>query len=117
MAKRRVASHIAGMIPLSVLDLAPIAEGSDAGVALNNARDLARVAERLGYRRFWMAEHHSMPGIASAATAVALAHVAGGTTEIRVGAGGIMLPNHSPLQVAEQFGTLEALFPDRKSVV
>ena len=106
--------HITAMnIPLSVLDLAPIAEGSDAGVALNNARDLARHAERLGYRRFWMAEHHSMPGIASAATAVALAHVAGGTDTIRVGAGGIMLPNHSPLQVAEQFGTLAALFPER----
>jgi luciferase family oxidoreductase group 1 len=101
------------MIPLSVLDLAPIAEGSDAGAALNNARDLARHAERLGYKRFWMAEHHSMPGIASAATAVALCHVAGGTRTIRVGAGGIMLPNHSPLQVAEQFGTLEALFPGR----
>ena len=102
-----------GMIPLSVLDLAPVAEGSDVGVALNNARDLARHAERLGYRRFWMAEHHSMPGIASAATAVALCHVAGGTSTIRIGAGGIMLPNHSPLQVAEQFGTLEALFPGR----
>jgi luciferase family oxidoreductase group 1 len=101
------------MTPMSVLDLAPIAEGSDAGVALNNARDLARHAERLGYKRFWMAEHHSMPGIASAATAVALCHVAGGTSTIRVGAGGIMLPNHSPLQVAEQFGTLEALFPGR----
>ena len=100
-------------IPLSVLDLAPIAEGSDAGIALNNARDLAQAAERLGFNRFWMAEHHSMPGIASAATAVALAHVAGGTSTIRIGAGGIMLPNHSPLQVAEQFGTLEALFPGR----
>jgi luciferase family oxidoreductase group 1 len=100
-------------IPLSVLDLAPIAEGSDAGVALNNARDLARAAERFGYDRFWMAEHHSMPGIASAATAVALAYVAGGTSKIRIGAGGIMLPNHSPLQVAEQFGTLAALFPGR----
>jgi luciferase family oxidoreductase group 1 len=101
------------MIPLSVLDLAPIAQGSDAGVALHNAADLARHAEQLGYRRFWMAEHHSMPGIASAATAVALCHVAGVTSTIRVGAGGIMLPNHSPLQVAEQFGTLESLFPGR----
>ena len=101
------------MIPLSVLDLAPIAEGSDAGTALNNARALARHAERLGYNRFWMAEHHSMPGIASAATAVALAYVAGGTDTIRIGAGGVMLPNHSPLMVAEQFGTLEALFPGR----
>ncbi len=98
---------------MSVLDLAPIAEGSDAGTALNNARDLARHAERLGYRRFWMAEHHSMRGIASAATAVTLAHVGGGTSTIRIGAGGIMLPNHSPLQVAEQFGTLAALFPGR----
>ena len=102
-----------GMTPLSVLDLAPIAEGSDAGIALNNALDLARHSERLGYRRFWMAEHHSMPGIASAATAVALCYVAAGTSTIRVGAGGIMLPNHSPLQVAEQFGTLESLFPGR----
>ena len=101
------------MIPLSVLDLAPIAEGSDAGAALRNARELAQTAERLGYRRFWMAEHHSMPGIASAATAVALCFVAGGTSTIRIGAGGIMLPNHSPLQVAEQFGTLAALFPGR----
>jgi len=101
------------MIPLSILDLAPIAEGADAGVALDNARDLARHAERLGFNRFWMAEHHSMPGIASAATAVALCHVAGGTSTIRIGAGGIMLPNHSPLQVAEQFGTLESLFPGR----
>ena len=106
--------HMLAMtIPLSVLDLAPIAEGSDAGIALHNARDLAQAAERLGFNRFWMAEHHSMPGIASAATAVALAHVAGGTSTIRVGAGGIMLPNHSPLQVAEQFGTLAALFPGR----
>ena len=101
------------MVPLSVLDLAPIVEGSDAGTALRNARDLARAAERFGYKRFWMAEHHSMPGIASAATAVALCFVAEGTSTIRIGAGGIMLPNHSPLQVAEQFGTLEALFPGR----
>ncbi|MBA3677458.1 MAG: LLM class flavin-dependent oxidoreductase [Sphingosinicella sp.] len=101
------------MIPLSILDLAPIAEGRDAGAALRQARELAQHGERLGYHRFWMAEHHSMPGIASAATAVALCHVADGTSTIRVGAGGIMLPNHSPLQVAEQFGTLEALFPGR----
>jgi len=105
--------HIPRMIPLSILDLAPIAEGSTPGVALNNARCLAQHGERLGYKRFWMAEHHSMPGIASAATAVALCHVAQSTSTIRVGAGGIMLPNHSPLQVAEQFGTLEALFPGR----
>jgi len=101
------------MIPFSVLDLAPIVEGSDAGQAFRNSRDLARQVERLGYRRFWMAEHHSMPGIASAATAVALAYVAEGTSTIRIGAGGIMLPNHSPLQVAEQFGTLESLYPGR----
>jgi luciferase family oxidoreductase group 1 len=101
------------MIPFSVLDLAPIAEGSDAGRALRNARDLARHAEGWNYRRFWMAEHHSMPGIASAATAVALAFVGAGTSTIRIGAGGIMLPNHAPLTIAEQFGTLESLFPGR----
>ena len=101
------------MVPFSILDLAPVSEGSDAGPALRNALSLAQAGEALGYRRFWMAEHHSMPGIASAATAVALCHVAGGTKRIRIGAGGIMLPNHSPLQVAEQFGTLEALFPGR----
>jgi luciferase family oxidoreductase group 1 len=101
------------MIPLSVLDLAPVPEGSDAGQALRNALDLARHAEALGYARYWMAEHHNMPGIASAATAVALAHVAVATNSIRVGAGGIMLPNHAPLMVAEQFGTLAALHPRR----
>jgi luciferase family oxidoreductase group 1 len=101
------------MTPLSILDLAPIAEGSDAGQALRNALALAQTGERLGYRRFWMAEHHSMPGIASAATSVALAFVGAGTSSIRIGAGGIMLPNHAPLVVAEQFGTLEALFPGR----
>jgi luciferase family oxidoreductase group 1 len=102
-----------GMIPLSVLDLSPIPEGSDAGQALRHSRDLARHADALGYRRFWMAEHHNMPGIASAATAVALAHVAEGTQRIRIGAGGIMLPNHAPLIIAEQFGTLAALYPGR----
>jgi luciferase family oxidoreductase group 1 len=101
------------MIPLSVLDLSPIPEGSDAGQALRQSRDLARHADALGYRRFWMAEHHNMPGIASAATAVALAHVAEGTQRIRIGAGGIMLPNHAPLVIAEQFGTLAALYPGR----
>jgi luciferase family oxidoreductase group 1 len=101
------------MVPFSVLDLAPIVEGGDAGLAFRNALDLARHAERWGYNRFWMAEHHSMPGIASAATAVALAHVGSGTSTIRVGAGGIMLPNHAPLVIAEQFGTLESLFPGR----
>jgi luciferase family oxidoreductase group 1 len=100
-------------VPLSVLDLSPVPEGSDAGQALRNSLDLARHAEALGYTRYWMAEHHNMPGIASAATAVALAHVAAGTRTIRVGAGGVMLPNHSPLVVAEQFGTLAALHPGR----
>src|ERR1700744_806182 len=101
------------MIPLSVLDLSPIAEGSDAGLALRNSLDLARHVEALGYRRYWMAEHHNLPGIASAATAVALAHVAAGTEKITIGAGGIMLPNHAPLMIAEQFGTLAALHPGR----
>jgi luciferase family oxidoreductase group 1 len=101
------------MIPLSVLDLAPVPEGSDAGQALRNSADLARHAEALGYARYWMAEHHNMPGIASAATAVALAHVAHGTSRIRIGAGGVMLPNHAPLLIAEQFGTLAALHPGR----
>jgi luciferase family oxidoreductase group 1 len=101
------------MVPLSVLDLAPIPEGGDAGRALRHSLDLAQHAERWGYNRFWLAEHHGMPGIASAATSVVMAHVAGGTSTIRVGAGGIMLPNHSPLVIAEQFGTLAALFPGR----
>lgn len=101
------------MTQFSVLDLAPITAGSDAAQSFRNTLDLARHAERWGYRRFWLAEHHSMPGIASAATAVVIAHVAGGTSTIRVGAGGIMLPNHSPLVIAEQFGTLASLFPDR----
>jgi luciferase family oxidoreductase group 1 len=100
-------------IPLSVLDLAPITEGSDAATSFRNSLSLAQHAERLGYRRFWLAEHHGMPGIASAATAVLIAHIAGGTRTIRVGAGGIMLPNHSPLVIAEQFGTLESLYPGR----
>lgn len=101
------------MVPFSVLDLAPVPEGSDTSQALRCSGDLARKAERLGYRRFWMAEHHSMPGIASAATAVALAYVGTCTQTIRIGAGGIMLPNHAPLTIAEQFGTLESLFPGR----
>ena len=100
-------------IPFSVLDLSPIPAGQTAAEALRNTLDLARQAERLGYRRYWLAEHHNMPGIASAATAVVIAHVAGGTRSIRVGSGGIMLPNHSPLVIAEQFGTLAALFPGR----
>lgn len=101
------------MVPLSVLDLAPIVEGSDAADAFRRSLDLARHAERLGYKRFWLAEHHGMPGIASAATSVLIGHVAGGTSTIRVGAGGIMLPNHSPLVIAEQFGTLASLYPGR----
>jgi luciferase family oxidoreductase group 1 len=101
------------MIPLSVLDLSPIVEGGDAGQSLRASARLAQAAERLGYTRFWMAEHHSMPGIASAATAVALAFVGSQTSTIRIGAGGIMLPNHAPLTVAEQFGTLESLYPGR----
>jgi luciferase family oxidoreductase group 1 len=100
-------------IPLSVLDLAPIVTGGDAALALRNSLDLARHVERWGYHRFWLAEHHGMPGVASAATAVVIGHVAAGTSRIRVGAGGIMLPNHAPLVIAEQFGTLAALFPGR----
>jgi luciferase family oxidoreductase group 1 len=101
------------MIPFSVLDLSPIVQGAAASDAFRNTLDLARHTERLGYKRFWLAEHHNMSGIASAATSVVIAHVAGGTKTIRVGAGGIMLPNHSPLVIAEQFGTLESLFPGR----
>ena len=99
--------------PLSVLDLAPIVEGSTPADALRNSLDLAQHAERFGYNRFWLAEHHNAIGIASAATAVVIGHVAGGTKTIRVGAGGIMLPNHAPIVIAEQFGTLEALHPGR----
>jgi luciferase family oxidoreductase group 1 len=101
------------MIPFSILDLAPITQGSDASQAFGNTLDLARLGERLGFHRYWLAEHHNMPGIASAATAVLIGHVAGGTSTIRVGSGGVMLPNHAPLQVAEQFGTLAALYPGR----
>jgi luciferase family oxidoreductase group 1 len=101
------------MIPLSVLDLAPIIQGGSAADAFSNTLDLARHAERWNYRRYWLAEHHNMPGIASAATAVLIGYVAGGTATIRVGSGGVMLPNHSPLVIAEQFGTLESLYPGR----
>lgn len=101
------------MTTLSVLDLCPIAAGTSAADAFANSLALARQAERLGYRRFWLAEHHNMPGIASAATAIVIAHVAAGTNSIRVGAGGIMLPNHAPLAIAEQFGTLASLYPGR----
>jgi luciferase family oxidoreductase group 1 len=101
------------MIPFSVLDLAPIVEGGDAAQSFRHSLDLAQNVERWGYRRFWLAEHHGMPGIASAATAVLIGHIAHGTSTIRVGAGGIMLPNHAPLVIAEQFGTLESLYPGR----
>jgi luciferase family oxidoreductase group 1 len=101
------------MVPLSVLDLAPIVEGGDAAQSFRNSLDLAQHAERWGYRRYWLAEHHNMPGIASAATAVLIGHIGAGTSKMRIGAGGIMLPNHAPLQVAEQFGTLASLFPGR----
>ena len=101
------------MIQFSILDLSPINQGSDAAQSFRNTLDLARHGERWGYQRFWLAEHHGMPGIASAATAVLIGHVAAGTSSMRVGAGGVMLPNHSPLVIAEQFGTLESLFPGR----
>ncbi len=101
------------MIPLSVLDLSPIIEGGDASDSLRNSLDLAQHVEKWGFNRYWVAEHHGMTGIASAATSVVIGHIAAGTSTIRVGSGGIMLPNHSPLVIAEQFGTLEALFPGR----
>ena len=101
------------MTAFSILDLSPIPEGGDAALALHNTVDLAQHAERWGYRRYWIAEHHNMPGIASAATAVVIGHIANATATIRVGAGGIMLTNHAPLVIAEQFGTLATLFPDR----
>src|SRR3954469_23822218 len=101
------------MPPISVLDLAPIPQGATPAEALRRTLDLAQHAERWGFHRYWLAEHHNMIGIASAATAVVLGHVAGGTSSIRVGAGGIMLPNHAPLVIAEQFGTLESLYPGR----
>lgn len=100
-------------IPFSILDLAPITEGSHAGESLRNSLDLAQHAEEWGFHRYWLAEHHNMPGIASSATSVAIGYIANGTKSIRVGSGGIMLPNHSPLVIAEQFGTLESLFPGR----
>jgi luciferase family oxidoreductase group 1 len=109
----RAARHHRAMVPLSILDLAPIVEGSDAAAALRNSLDLAQHAERWGYQRFWLAEHHNMDGVASSATAVLIAHIAGGTQTIRVGSGGVMLPNHAPLVIAEQFGTLATLYPGR----
>jgi luciferase family oxidoreductase group 1 len=105
--------HLMAMVPFSVLDLAPIVVGGDASLALQGSLGLARHVEALGFHRYWLAEHHNMPGIASAATAVVIGHVAAGTRTLRVGAGGVMLPNHSPLVIAEQFGTLAALFPGR----
>src|SRR4029078_1577384 len=102
-----------GVVPVSILDLAPIVEGGTPAEALRNSIDLVRHAEGLGYERYWVAEHHNLSGIASAATSVVIAHLAGATESIRVGAGGIMLPNHAPLVIAEQFGTLEALHPGR----
>src|SRR5437763_2775828 len=101
------------MARLSLLDLSPIIEGGDAALAFRNTVDLAQHAERWGYHRLWVAEHHNLPGIASAATSVVIGHVAGKTKTIRVGAGGIMRPNHAPLVIAEQFGTLESLYPGR----
>jgi luciferase family oxidoreductase group 1 len=101
------------VIPLSVLDLCPIPQGATASDALRNSRELAQHAESWGYHRYWLAEHHNMPGIASAATAVVIGYIAGGTKTIRVGSGGVMLPNHSPLVIAEQFGTLASLYPGR----
>src|SRR3982751_1023680 len=101
------------MVPLSVLDLCPIIEGGTPADSFRNSLDLAQHAERWGYGRFWLAEHHNIPGVASAATSVVIAHVACQTKTIRVGAGGIMLPNHAPLVIAEQFGTLESLHPGR----
>src|SRR5215216_3319980 len=108
-----MASFGSSMTTLSILDLVRVTEATDARGALDNVRDIAVHAEAWGYRRIWLAEHHNMPGIASAATSVVIGHVAAGTKTIRVGAGGIMLPNHSPLVIAEQFGTLAALHPGR----
>ncbi|MGS3137793.1 luciferase-like monooxygenase [Aeromonas sanarellii] len=101
------------VVPYSVLDLVPVPEGALPAESFRHSLDLARHAERCGYHRYWLAEHHNMPGIASAATAVLIGHLAGGTNTLRLGAGGIMLPNHSPLVIAEQFGTLSSLYPDR----
>lgn len=113
MASVGVRGHDATMTPYSLLDLVPIVEGGTAGAALSHAADMARHVESLGFTRYWVAEHHGMPGVASAATSVVIGHVAQATERIRVGAGGIMLPNHAPLVIAEQFGTLDALFPGR----
>ena len=101
------------MVPFSILDLSPVAEGSTISQSFESSRRMAQKAEELGYNRFWLAEHHGMPGVASAATSVVIGHVGAATSRIRIGSGGVMLPNHSPLVIAEQFGTLEALFPGR----
>jgi luciferase family oxidoreductase group 1 len=101
------------MVPFSILDLSPVPEGGTIRQSLDGSARMAQKAEEYGYTRFWLAEHHGMPGIASAATAVVIGHVGAATKRIRIGSGGIMLPNHSPLVIAEQFGTLEALFPGR----
>ena len=100
-------------VPLSVLDLASVVEGGTPAESFRRTMDMAQLAERLGYNRYWLAEHHNMPGIASSATSVVIGYVAGGTKTIRVGSGGIMLPNHAPLVIAEQFGTLESMYPGR----
>src|SRR5881396_3182502 len=113
MSYRRGGSGRPGMVPLSILDLVPVTLGSTPREALHKSLDLARHAERLGFQRYWVAEHHNMTGIASAATSVVIGYLAGGTKTIRVGSGGVMLPNHAPLVIAEQFGTLESLYPGR----
>ena len=101
------------MVPFSILDLSPVAEGSTVSQSFEGSKRMAQKAEELGYTRFWLAEHHGMPGVASAATAVVIGHVGAATSRIRIGSGGVMLPNHAPLVIAEQFGTLEAFFPGR----
>lgn len=108
-----MAERLVRDIPFSILDLAPITEGNDAGTTFRNSLRLAQRAEELGYKRYWLAEHHNMESVASSATSVLIGYIAGGTTTIRVGSGGIMLPNHAPLVVAEQFGTLASLYPGR----
>src|SRR3546814_14620326 len=113
LARLLLPYHIPAMTAFSVLDLVPVIEGSDIVAALANAADLAAHAERLGYKRYWVAEHHGMPGIGSAATSLVIAHTGAATSTIRLGAGGIMLPNHAPLVIAEQFGTLAAPYPQR----
>src|SRR6185312_1691814 len=116
LPKGHRSQEVSPVIPFSVLDLSPICQGATAADAFRYTLDLARNAERLGYERYWLAEHHNMPGIASAATSVVIGHVAAGTKTIRVGSGGVMLPNHAPLVIAEQFGTLASLFPGRIEV-